>query len=237
MPTVFGEMERMTAKQCIDRFKYFSACRQMIDITDCRDITSLQALLFMILFLQSSARLTTCYSYIGIALRAAVRMGLHRSVATDFNPIEREIRKRVFWVVRKMDVYVGALLGLPKSLSEREIDQEYPLEVDDEYITEQGILPMPEGTTSLMAGVNAHTKLVRILGKVIKYIYPIKRSAAGREPESYRVSYARVKEVELDLQGWMDALPPPLRMGEEGPPEVARFVRLLDRLTLPNPTY
>lgn len=67
----------------------------------------------MVLFLQSSAKLSTCYSYVGIALRSALRLGLHRNVVADFNPIERELRKRIFWVVRKMDVYVSTLLGLP----------------------------------------------------------------------------------------------------------------------------
>ena len=209
------------------RFKYYDACRQMIDITDCRDLPSLQALVFMILFLQSSARLTTCYSYIGIALRSALRMGLHRSVARDFNPIERETRKQVFWVIRKLDMYVGAMLGLPKSLSDKDIDQEYPAEVDDEYITEHGILPMPEGKVSLVAGANAQNDLVRVLTKVIKYIYPIKgfeKRRDGPDKRSYVVSYARVREIEQDLQAWMDGLPECLRACESSSPEHSRLV-------------
>lgn len=78
-----------------------------MDVTDCRDLTSLQAIVFMIMFLQASAKLSTCYSHIGIALRSAVRMGLHRSVSVNFNPIDRETRKRLFWVIRNMDTYVG----------------------------------------------------------------------------------------------------------------------------------
>ena len=197
----------------------------MLDVTDCRDMLSLQALVFMIVFLQSSARLSTCYSFIGIAVRAAIRMGLHRSVATHFNPIDRETRKRVFWVIRKMDTYVGALLGLPKALSDEDIDQEYPLEIDDEYITENDILPMPEGRISLMAGANAHTRLVNILDKVIKYVYPIKgieRSDDGTGKQSYRVSYAKIRELEQDLQDWMDQLPIELKMGTEVAPDLSR---------------
>lgn len=199
----------------------------MIDITDCRDITSLQALIFMILFLQCSARLTTCYSYIGIALRAALRMGLHRSFATQFSPVERETRKRVFWVIRRLDIYAGAILGLPKSLSDEDIDQEYPLEVDDEYITDDKILPMPDGKISLMAGRNAHTRLVEVLVTVIKYIYPVKgadRTVDGRGAQSYRVNYARVKEIEQELQAWMDNLPAQFRISEEASPEFVRLV-------------
>src|SRR5437016_4107865 len=126
-----------------------------MDIADCRDLRQLQAIVFMIIFLQSSAKLSVCYAYIGVALRSALRMGLHRCFRDNFNPIELETRKRLFWVIRKLDTYVGALLGLPHSLEDDQIDQEFPSGVDDEYITEQCILPMPEGSISIMSAANA----------------------------------------------------------------------------------
>ncbi len=196
-----------------------------MDITDCRDITSLQAILFMILFLQASANLSTCYSYIGVALRSALRMGLHRNLAGNFNPIERETRRRVFWIIRKMDTYVSALLGFPQMLSSDDIDQELPIEVDDEYITKDSISPMPPGKTSLYAASNAHTRLMEILTKVIKYIYPTKgleQSVQGSATSSYVISHAKIREIEGDLANWLDKLPLALRPGGEGTPEVLR---------------
>ena len=213
---------------CI-RFIFFKASRQMMDITDCRDLTSLQAVIFMIMFLQCSAKLATCYSYIGIALRSAIRMGLHRSMSINFNPVEREIRKRMFWVIRKMDTYVAAVLGFPTLLSTDDIDQELPQEVDDEYITAESILPMPSGKTSFIAATNAHTKLVCILQKVVKYIYPIKglEHVPSRSNQSYVVSHARIREIERELQAWMEALPMALKPGDEVTTELARFALLI----------
>ena len=197
-----------------------------MDITDCRDITSLQAILFMILFLQSSANLSTCYSYIGIALRSALRMGLHRSLFGSFNPIERETRRRAFFIIRKMDTYVSALLGFPQMLSSDDIDQELPLEVDDENITKDGVLPMPDGKPSLLyAASNAHTRLMATLAKVCKYIYPIKgleQSVQGSSNSSYVISHAKIREIEKDLADWLDKLPLALRPGGDGTPEVLR---------------
>lgn len=205
------------------RVQYFKAGRQLLDVTDCRDLTSLQALCFMILFLQSSAKLSTCYSYVGIALRAALRLGLHRSVTANFNSLENEMRKRMFWVVRKMDIYVSTLLGLPQLLSEDDIDQELPLSIDDEYIKPEGISPMPPNATSLMAGANAHSELLNILMKVVKYIYPIKHVRHGPNSDhTYVVSHSKIREIERDLQSWMEALPAALRPGEESTPEVER---------------
>ncbi|KAJ5728457.1 hypothetical protein N7493_004787 [Penicillium malachiteum] len=209
-------------------FQFFKAGRQLLEVTDCRDLTSLQAICFMVLFLQSSAKLSTCYSYVGIGLRSALRLGLHRNVATDFNPIERELRKRIFWVIRKMDVYVSTLLGLPQMLSEDDIDQEYPLEIDGDFITAQGIASMPSDYTPLMAGPNAHTRLATILLKVVKYIYPVKNARyRSKFDQRYMVSHSKIREIERDLQNWMEELPAALRPGTEVSPQLERIRQLL----------
>ncbi|KFZ11773.1 hypothetical protein V501_04584, partial [Pseudogymnoascus sp. VKM F-4519 (FW-2642)] len=218
-------------KEGIDQgLKYFTAARQMMEITDCRDMPSLQAVLFMILFLQSSANLSTCYSYIGIALRSALRMGLHRNLTYNFNPIERETRRRAFWIIRKMDTYVSALLGFPKMLNDEDVDQELPVEVDDEYITREAILPMPPGKLSIFAASNAHTKLMFILAKVIRDVYPLKSAdqcMPGSERPTYVVSHAKIQAIEYDLQAWLEKLPMGLRPGGDAPEDVVRVQQLL----------
>ncbi|KAF4555672.1 Fungal specific transcription factor domain-containing protein 38 [Elsinoe fawcettii] len=195
--SVYGGEEYPTYDMAIDKgFRYFKTARQMMDIADIRDMTSIQAVIFMILFLQSSAKLSQCYSYIGVALRAAIRMGLHRSLPQKrFNPLEAETRKRVFWTIRKLDVYIGAMLGLPQSLTDEDIDQDDPAEVDDEYITEEGIRAMPPGTVTVMTAFNQHTRLLKILSKIVHKVYPIHvRSADGPMAKSaqasLRVTYA-----------------------------------------------
>ena len=175
----------------------------------------------MVLFLQSSAKLSNCYAHIGICLSSALRIGLHRSIDRDFDPIEKETRKRIFWCLVKLDVYVGALLGLPRMLNSEDIDQEEPVEVDDEYITFDGIKPVPPGTLSYMAGFNAHTRIVNILSKVVKYVYPIKSHQTAK-PNTYIVSYTRIREVEHALQKWMEALPEPFKAGEGTPRQFVR---------------
>src|SRR5271156_4268933 len=180
----------------LDRYQYFYISRQMVDITDCRDLTSIQTVAIMILFLQSTAKLATCYGYIGIALRACCRLGLHRNITASFNAIEIEERKRLFWLIRKMDAYVGAMLGLPQMLSDEDIDQDLPAEVDDDYISENGLRPMPLTVFPLMKATNAHTKLADILRKVVRYIYPIKGLGDLHSGESYSISLNRLRELE-----------------------------------------
>ena len=204
------------------RYQYFNAGKQMLDITDCRDLITIQTVFFMILFLQSSAKLATCYAYIGIALRACCRLGLHRNLPNKFNPIELEERKRIFWLVRKIDTYVGAMLGLPQMLSDDDIDQELPAEIHDDAITAEGIQAMPIEAFPLIKASNCHTRLTTILRKVVRYIYPIKGSAALLAGDKYTINHGRIRELERDLENWRDDLPMELRPSESAGMELSR---------------
>jgi hypothetical protein len=118
-----------------------------------------------------------------------------------------------------MDTYVSALLGLPKGISEEDIDQELPLEVDDEFITRKAVLPQPENTLSLMAASNAHIRLMRIMAKVVKYIYPLKgieASVTGKQ-FGYRVNQSKLHEIERDMGKLLDTLPMVLKPGADTP--------------------
>ena len=124
----------------------------------------------------------------------------------------------------KMDVYVGALLGLPMGIGHDEMDQDLPSEVDDENITSESMSPQPEGKMSLMCACNAHTRLVFILKKTMKYVYPITQNldSAKSGDKGYMVSFAKVREIEKDLEQWKASLPEPLKPGSEAPPDVTR---------------
>ncbi|TLD20426.1 hypothetical protein PspLS_08335 [Pyricularia sp. CBS 133598] len=216
--------------------KYYTNARMLLqDITECRDLVSLQALLFMILFLQATSNLSGCYAFLGIALRAALRMGLHRHLPhVQLTPIEDESRRRVFYAIRCMDTYVSALLGFPILLQDTDIDQPLPTEVDDEYITKDAILKPPPGKTSFFEAMNAHVRLMKILAKIIKDIYPmrgmdesiVKKKTNGANA-TYMISYSAIKAIELELQQWYEQLPINWRPSPEGPSEVIRVRSLL----------
>ncbi|KAI1344308.1 fungal-specific transcription factor domain-containing protein [Xylariaceae sp. FL0016] len=217
-----------------EALKYYSSARALLqDITECRDLTSLQALLFMILFIQSISNLSTCYGFVGIALRSALRMGLHRHLPhVTLNPIESETRRRVFYICRQMDTYVSALLGFPLLLNDDDIDQPLPTPVDDQFITKDGIAIPPPGSMSFFEAFNAHVKLMDLLGKVVKNVYPVKgaeqQAEDGGQPiSSYMISYAKIKEMEEELQQWNEQLPMAWRPNPEGPVEVVRVRNLL----------
>lgn len=211
------------------RIKYYTSARMILqDVAECRDMVSLQGLVYMILFLQATSNISGCYAFLGIALRSSLRMGLHRHLAHEkITPIEDETRRRVFHVVRQMDIYISAILGFPLLLHDDDVDQPMPTEVDDEYITSEAILTPPSGTPSFFEAFNAHTRLMAILTKVVKYIYPVKAVEdcvnQGRVNSRYMISYARIKEIEAELQEWHEQLPTHWRPSPDGPIEVIRY--------------
>ncbi|SCU99439.1 LAME_0G03180g1_1 [Lachancea meyersii CBS 8951] len=194
-------------------YKYFTAARKLIDITNVSDVCAIQTIFMMTIFLQCSAKLTTCYSLIGIALRAALRIGLHKkSSLLNCSLIEAEVKKRLFWTIYKMDVYVNIIMGLPVTIADSDIDQELPANFHDDDMTENGIVLNPWSYQISSCGLsNEHTKLIRIT----KRIYDEVRSHKKNEPSKSPPSKEAVCALEKDLIQWQSSLPPQLKADYE----------------------
>lgn len=200
-----------------DGFNYFLEARKLIDITNVGDISLIQTIVMMIMYLQCLARLSTCYLYIGIAMRSALKEGLHRNLLIfqsskrRLDPIEIDTRKRLFFTIYKMDIYINSLLGLPRSVNEDEFDQEFPEELDDENVTREGLnYEEQNGRLSSSGCANHHTKLMMVMSHVVKELYPIKVKNTSNKPDGLGV-HERVTKLEVELKAWLDNLPPELQ--------------------------
>lgn len=205
-------------------YKYFIAARKLLDITNTRDLNSIQAVLALFIFLQCSARLSTCYSYIGVTMRSVLREGFHRKVP-DNSPlslIEIECRKRLFFTIYKLDIYVNAMLGLPRSISPEDWDQTLPLDISDDNITDDKIYFERQNNVLSSAGIaNYHTKLLFILDSIMRELYPIRRT-------NNVISHKTVTQLEIKLKNWVDSLPMELKPNAKTiPPKYERANKLL----------
>lgn len=154
-------------------------------------------------------------------------MGLHRHLPqANFTPLVTEVRRRIFYFIRQLDIYCSALLGFPILLHDEDVDQKLPTEIDDEYITDEGIQKPPTGAPgSFLQAFNAHSRLMGILMKVVKHIYPlrgIEACGANSSNATYTIEYRYIKEIENDLQVWHEQLPQQWRPSPDGPIEVMR---------------
>ena len=85
----------------------------------------------------------SCSGFIGLAIRVAQILGLHRDPAyfEDINPITAEVRRRVWWHIFYIDVLIAIAAGLPPIIDRTSWDVQKLSEVRDELLgTPQALL-------------------------------------------------------------------------------------------------
>ena len=100
--------------------------------------------------------------------------------------------------------FSAALLGLPKLLNESDIHAEYPTDVDDENVTEQGFQSTLPGESTRVSSALALFRVARIMSKVLDVAYP----AAS----IHDLSLQRIAALNDELDVWLGSLVPHLRL-------------------------
>ena len=140
------------------------------------------------------------------SLTLAVQLCLHRSETTWIeprpNPLEAEMRKRVFWALLTIHVTLSGKLGQPMPLKWEDFDVEMPGEIDDDLLSETGLDKSRPGECRHVAGLHAF-KIVPLYIELYATIYAVRR-----RPEAY---VDTVKSLEARLRTWKNELPNGLR--------------------------
>jgi hypothetical protein len=107
--------------------------------------------------------------------------------------------------------------GMPKFLNDEDCDQEMPLEVGDINIEKKRVLANSNETVCLTTGSNAYIRLYMVLERIIQYIYPVKsiKGGSGKGSPSYKVSLAKVEELESELRHWKASIPIGYMLGRD----------------------
>ncbi|KAL0946295.1 hypothetical protein HGRIS_012543 [Hohenbuehelia grisea] len=178
-----------------------------------------QALLLMGYREVGIGAMAQAWTYIGMAIRMAQDLGLHRSADSWaradlggrlFSDSELHERKRVWYGCVIMDKYVSTYIGRPLAISDRDFDT--PLPEEDE-IEERDLwkphpsqpihgVPLPPTEGRIISCFNASASLSNILGLILQGIYAI-RPVASR--------HAEAQFLEGLLDKWYLELPEHLR--------------------------
>ncbi|KAK4990719.1 hypothetical protein LTR66_006722 [Elasticomyces elasticus] len=95
--------------------RYLTARRYMEDPS----ILTIQAYALITMFMLGAARRNAAFMNLGIAVRAAYALGIHKRQVSDlFTVNERRTRERLWKVIRVLDLFMSASLGRPPSTSE-----------------------------------------------------------------------------------------------------------------------
>lgn len=143
--------------------------------------------------------------YRALAVDICHQLGLHESQdEAAFNPLDGETRKKVFWCQYVLDRFCSALTGMPVLLREADIQTEYPVDVDDENVTESGFLPTLPGESTRLSSALALFSASRILTKALEDLYPSR--------SSYEISVSKMRVISEQLDEWLKMLPAHLRL-------------------------
>jgi hypothetical protein len=81
---------------------------------------------------------------------------------------------------------------------------EYPVDADDEYVTEKGFLPTLPGEYTKLSSALALFRMTRILSKVLTELYPASTS--------HDISFRTIASLADDLEDWSKKLAPHLKL-------------------------
>ncbi|KAK5241694.1 Gypsy retrotransposon integrase-like protein 1 [Exophiala xenobiotica] len=189
-------------------FHYFQTAIGMIDPAYCRDLVILQAIIFVIMYLQGTGRLSHCYSYLALASGSAFQMGIHRnSTPPHLDLVQVEIRKRVYWSLYTIDIYTSTVLGLPRTIADYPSDQEELSEIVAWGATSGRCHLEAPTASSVLTLANHHIKILNIMAKVVNFLCSTKMQPAGCN-RYCQVEAARLSQIESDLEEWYTTLPP-----------------------------
>ena len=113
-----------------------------------------------------------CYLIVGVAVRLAMRMGLHRdsdNVRGNITPYQGEFRRRIWHLLVQIDLLVSFHIGLPSMVQAIKSDTRIPLNLRDQDFDEDTTeLPpsRPETEITGMSYTLAKGRIARIFGKV-----------------------------------------------------------------------
>lgn len=93
---------------------------------------------------------------------------------------------------------------MPVLLAENDVETEYPVDVDDENVTETGFLPTLPGESTRISSALALFRASRVLNKVLEDLFP---SRSG-----YDVYVGKMRSAAEQLDEWLQNLPPHLRL-------------------------
>lgn len=100
--------------------------------------------------------------------------------------------------------FTAVMLGLPKHIMEDDVQCEYPVDTDDENVSEHGFQASLPGESTKLSSALALFRAARILSKVLVEVFPARAS--------YDLSFKSLSDLSDELDSWNASLAPHLRL-------------------------
>lgn len=126
------------------------------------NLALVQALLLLSNYTQKTNKPNTGWNYLGLAVRMALSLGLHKEFPDwNISPLQREMRRRVWWGLYIFDSGASITFGRPVLLPESSImDTNHVLNIHEEDLTTiTTSLPQEITTPTVYSGLRAQSAL------------------------------------------------------------------------------
>ncbi|KAF9890090.1 hypothetical protein FE257_006251 [Aspergillus nanangensis] len=176
--------------------------QQALDILqDTYEETSLmqvEVLVMLAWYSNTLGRVRSAHCYNGVAMRLALSLGMHRSSGTQakLSAVERESRKRTWWVLYFFERMTASKLGQPITIRDEDIDVEMP--------SMDGLTAQEAEEFVDPAHLCASVRLAKIIGNILTGIYGLPNRVNG-------MCVQRVHSILNQLRDWDDTLPSQLK--------------------------
>lgn len=183
------------------------AQKHFYQVLSSTSLSNVQALLIMQLYQHNSSERNASWMLLGCACRMAVSMGMHREGARGgFSPIERELRRRVWWTMYTFEKQLSLTLGRPSAIPE---DGEVNVGLPDENYMDGKAYYQPGLLDNMLS-------LTDILIRIRKSFFAAADCSSGVNPGIRRDTHSQIQSLDPDtartfisqLDEWFHKLPP-----------------------------
>lgn len=194
---------------------YFESGKKLLDFINSTDNRTIQTLFMMSLYCQFTARLPESYTYNSLAITAMLKRGYYKKqighTTLYKDPLQGEVIKRMFWSCYKTEIYMSTILGYPIKLKLKDITQDFPIDTEDENISNTHITLNTGDELISSCGINNfHTKLMLIMYEIKEHFQDLANQQI-RENKTEFVALTPspdfVDKIESSLTEWINTLP------------------------------
>lgn len=185
-------------------WRFYEFARKLLpDVISSSSMTSVQACALQGAFLLSTNARDVSYNVMGLGLRMAINMGMHRSTSTsNLHPHVRELRNRLWWSIYSAERLFSIEMGRPLAIDDAEIDAPFPADLPELRV---------DGRQSSVSNQIAMAQLCQIMGRIVKMIYSNKITSKNGQ-----VIYPKpFKQLQTDLEQWKLTLPEHLKLSHD----------------------
>ncbi|KAH6887482.1 fungal-specific transcription factor domain-containing protein [Thelonectria olida] len=201
-----SELSRAKTRPLVSHHQFFQAAiRDLGNVMGASDIDCIQCLLLLCIFGSNEPQLVNLWYTVGLALRLAVGIDLHRHEAVvNKSLLEAEMCKRLFWSVYTMDRSISIAMGRPLGIHDSDITMPLPLSIPDDKLTN------PDGASmvSLIPNVKDMSTFLHVINlrRINADIYKALHSAGNTNIEGYNLEAIR-HQYYARLNDWLFSAP------------------------------